>query len=115
MPNKILELKFIYIIIRRTVNTSSSVFYCKYSAIFTEPELSNCFSIIFKRECEKLEGNLAKHEKQMSLSLAIVPRNPIITAKIILNMYMLKIATSGSSLTLVWWHRRWIMKLTIRV
>ena len=43
---------------------------------------NNCFSVIFKEECEQLEENLAKHEKQMSLtcSLAIVPRNPIITA-----------------------------------
>ena len=53
----------------------------KYSAIFTEPEVNNCFSIIFKGECEKREENLAKHEKQMWLSLAIVPRNPIITAR----------------------------------
>ena len=27
----------------------------KYSAIFTEPEGNNCFSISFKGECEKLE------------------------------------------------------------
>ena len=27
----------------------------KYSAMFTEPEGNNCFSIIFKGECEKLE------------------------------------------------------------
>ena len=25
----------------------------KYSAIFTEPEVNNCFTIIFKGECEK--------------------------------------------------------------
>ena len=30
---------------------------------------------------KKLEENLAKHEKQMSLSLPIMPRNPIITAQ----------------------------------
>ena len=29
----------------------------KYSTIFTEPEGNNCFSIIFKGECEKLEEN----------------------------------------------------------
>ena len=52
----------------------------KYFAIFTKPEVNNCFSIIFKGGCEKLEENLAKHEKQMLLSLAIMPRNPIITA-----------------------------------
>ena len=63
----------------------------KYSAIFTEPEVNNCFSIIFKGECEKLERNLAKHEKQVSLSLAIVTRNPIIIARaviIIQNCYI---------------------------
>ena len=53
----------------------------KYSAISTEPEVNNCFSTIFKEEYEKLEENLAKHEKQMSLSLAIMPRNPIITVR----------------------------------
>ena len=42
-------------------------------------EVNYCFSIIFKGECEKLEENLAEHEKQMSLNLAIMPRNPIIT------------------------------------
>ena len=47
----------------------------KYSAIFTEPEVNNFFSIIFKGECEKLDENVAKHEKQMSLSLPIMPRN----------------------------------------
>ena len=36
----------------------------KYSAIFTEPEVNNRFSIIFKAECAKPEGNLAKHEKK---------------------------------------------------
>ena len=40
--------------------------------------MNNCFSIIFKGKCEKLEENLAKREKQMSLSLAIIQRNPII-------------------------------------
>ena len=30
---------------------------------------------------KKIEENLAKHEKQMSLSLAIMPTNPIITAR----------------------------------
>ena len=40
--------------------------------------MNNCFSIIFKGECENLEEKLAKHEKQMLLiSLAIIPRNPI--------------------------------------
>ena len=43
--------------------------------------MNNCFSIIFKGECEKPEENLAKHVKQISLSLAIMPRNPIITAR----------------------------------
>ena len=56
----------------------------KYSAIFTEPEVNNCFSIIFKEECEKREENLANHEKQMSLSLEIMPRNPIITARAVI-------------------------------
>ena len=54
--------------------------------MFTEPEVNNCFNIIFKRECEKLEENLAKDEKQMSLSLAIMPRNPIITARAVIIM-----------------------------
>ena len=27
----------------------------KHSAIFAEPEVNNCFSIIFKGECEELE------------------------------------------------------------
>ena len=36
----------------------------KYSAIFTEPEGNNCFSIILKGKCEKLEENLGKHEKK---------------------------------------------------
>ena len=57
-----------------------------YSAIFTEPEVKNCFSIIFKGECEKLEEKFAKHEKQMSLSLAIIPRNPIITVRAVIIM-----------------------------
>ena len=43
--------------------------------------MNNCFSIIFKGEREKREENLANHEKQMSLGLAIMPRNPIITAR----------------------------------
>ena len=43
--------------------------------------MNNCFSIIFKGECEKLKENLAKHEKQMSFGLAIMPRNPIITVR----------------------------------
>ena len=58
----------------------------KYSAIATEPEGNNCFSIIFKGECEKIEVNWAKHEKQMRLSLAIMPRNPIITARVVIIM-----------------------------
>ena len=38
--------------------------------------MNNCFSIIFKGKCAKLEGNLAKHEKKkMSLSLVMVQRN----------------------------------------
>ena len=37
------------------------------------------FTVIFKGQCEKLEGNLAKHKKQILFSLAIMPRNPIIT------------------------------------
>ena len=48
--------------------------------------MNNCFSIIFKRECEKLEENLAKHEKQVSPSLAIMPRNPIIPARAVIIM-----------------------------
>ena len=36
-----------------------------------EVEGNNYFSIIFKEECEKLEENFGKHEKQMSLSSAI--------------------------------------------
>ena len=48
--------------------------------IFTEPEVNNCFSIIFKGKWEKPVENLAKHEKEMSLSLAIMSKNPIITA-----------------------------------
>ena len=58
----------------------------KYLAIFTEPEVNNCFSIIFEGECEKPEENLAKHVKQMSLSVAIMPRNPIITARMVIIM-----------------------------
>ena len=46
----------------------------------------NCFSIILKGECEIREENLAKHEKQMSLSLAITPRNPIIAARAVIIM-----------------------------
>ena len=46
--------------------------------------MNNCFSIIFKEECEKREETLAYHEKQMSLSLAIMPRNPIITARAVI-------------------------------
>ena len=41
--------------------------------------MNNFFSIIFKGEYEKLEENLAKHEKEMSLSLVIMPKNLIIT------------------------------------
>ena len=48
--------------------------------------MNNCFIIIFKGECEKLEENLAKHEKQRSLSSAITPRNPIITAGAVIIM-----------------------------
>ena len=48
--------------------------------------MNNCFSIIFKEECEKREENLANHEKQMSLSLAIMPRNPIITVRAVIIM-----------------------------
>ena len=48
--------------------------------------MNNCFSIIFKGECEKLEENLAKDVKQMSLSLAIMPRNPKITAHAVIIM-----------------------------
>ena len=48
--------------------------------------MNNYFSIIFKGECEKREENLAKHEKQMSLGLAIIPRNPIITARAVIIM-----------------------------
>ena len=48
--------------------------------------MNNCFSIIFKGECEKPEENLAKHKNQMSLSLAIMPRNPIITAPAVIMM-----------------------------
>ena len=36
--------------------------------------MNNCFGIIFKGESEKLEENLAKHEKQMSLSFAIMSK-----------------------------------------
>ena len=46
--------------------------------------MNNCFTIIFKVECEKFEKILAKHEKQMSLSFAIMPRNPIITARAVI-------------------------------
>ena len=48
--------------------------------------MNNCFSIIFIGECEKLEENLAKNEKQMSLSLAVMPRNPIINARAVVIM-----------------------------
>ena len=48
--------------------------------------MNNCFSIIFKGECQKLEENLAKHEKKMSLSLAIMTRNPIITTRAVIIM-----------------------------
>ena len=49
------------------------------SLIWAKPEVNNCFSIVFRGEYEELEENWAKHEKQMRLSLAITPRNPIIT------------------------------------
>ena len=42
--------------------------------------------MIFKGECEKLGEKLAQHEKQMSLSLAIIPRNPVITARAVIIM-----------------------------
>ena len=45
--NQYFEWKTTLTIIRRSRG--------KYSAIFTEPEVNNCFSIIFKGECEKLE------------------------------------------------------------
>ena len=48
--------------------------------------MNDCFSIIFKGECEKREENLVKHEKQMSLSLVIMPRNPVITARTVIMM-----------------------------
>ena len=52
--------------------------------------MNNCFSIIFKGEGENLEENLAKHENQMSLSLAITPRNPTITTRtVIINAELL--------------------------
>ena len=46
--------------------------------------MNNCFSVIFKGGCEKLEENLAKHEKQMSLSIAIMSKSPIITARAVI-------------------------------
>ena len=58
----------------------------KYSAMFTEPQVNNRFSIIFRGEYEELEENLAKHGKQMWLSFAITPRNPIITARVVIIM-----------------------------
>ena len=48
--------------------------------------MNGCFSIIFKGECEKLGEKLDKHEKQMSLSLAIISRNRIITARTVIIM-----------------------------
>ena len=48
--------------------------------------MNNCFSIIFIGNCEKLEENLATNEKQLSLSLAVLPRNPIITARAVIKM-----------------------------
>ena len=74
---------------RRSRGKYLAIYLVKYLAIQAEPEENNCFSKIFKRECEKLAENLVKHEKQMSLSLAIMPRNPIITAVIIMqNCYI---------------------------
>ena len=35
---------------------------------------------------KKFEENLAKHDKQMSLSLTIMPRNPLITARAVIIM-----------------------------
>ena len=59
----------------------------KYPAIFTKPKVDNYFSIIFRGEYEELEKNWAKHETQMRLSLAITPRNPIITARAVIIMH----------------------------
>ena len=50
--------------------------------------MNNCVSIIFKGECEYLEENLAKHDKQMSLSLVIMLRNPIIAVIIMQICYI---------------------------
>ena len=56
----------------------------KYSAIFTEPEVINCFSIIFRGEYEELEENGAKHEEQMWHNSAIMPR-------LILLLYLIRV------------------------
>ena len=57
--------------------------------------MNDCFSIIFKGECEKLEENLAKREKQMSLSLAIMLRNPISFSHSPLKIILKQSFTSG--------------------
>ena len=48
--------------------------------------MNNCFSTNFRGEYEQLEENLAKREKQMWLSLAIMPRNPSVTARAVIIM-----------------------------
>ena len=44
---------------------------------------------------KKIEENLANYEKQMSLSLAIMPRNPIITARAVIIMQNCYIHLNG--------------------
>ena len=48
--------------------------------------MNNCFSIIFRGEYEDNEENCAEQEKQMWISLAITPRNSIITAREVIIM-----------------------------
>ena len=36
----------------------------KYSAIFTEPEANNCFSVIFSGEYQESAKQQAKHDKR---------------------------------------------------
>ena len=72
-----------------TIVSEGEVNIAEYPAIFTKPEVNNCFSIVFRGEYEELEENWAKHEKQMRLSWAITPRNPIITSRAVIIMVII--------------------------
>ena len=42
----------------------------KYSPIFTEPEVNNCFSIIFSGQYKKVQNNVIEHDKKARKVLA---------------------------------------------